>query len=133
MKRYFGNAAKLINSIAPRLGGCVAPDGTYAVDVNGNRVLYRHANFDARGSGYDHWDWMSPFGRRGELSKIDYVLLHASKPEETFYLVPFRNRPTQGFPPKLGWSPKPIYPNKLSDQYEPYRMSLAEVRRKLGS
>lgn len=126
---YFGIAKKRLTSIARRLGGKKASSGAYAIDVDGIRILYRHASFDNRASGYCHWNWDWPFGKsRREQSNVDYFLLHASKPKQTFFLIPFAKRPRRGLPRDDGFQVNPINQSNNRDRYEPFRKSIAEIK-----
>ena len=87
---YFPNSSTeiLLKAIARKLGGRIARDFA-GIIVNKHRILYRHAQFGItkfKGKGYERLNWSYPFGREGQLDGLDFVLLHASKPEEKFFL-----------------------------------------------
>lgn len=135
---YFkGSAAhKLLVAIAKRLDGKLADDFSGIV-VGGHRILYRHAQFGIvtgqTGGKYPRWNWGTPFGTTAHHRLIDYVLLHASRPEEAFFLVPVSKAQSlaRAFPLRLNIAADPKKQSAIFDKIAPYAVSLAELKRVL--
>lgn len=134
---FKGSAAhKLLTRIARRLNGRLAEDFS-GIIVGGHRILYRHAQFGIvigkKGGKYPRWNWGSPFGSTEHHRLIDYVLLHASRPEEVFFLVPVakaRNL-SRAFPVRFNIAVDPKKHSATYDKIAPCALSLKELRRRL--
>jgi hypothetical protein len=132
-----GSAAhKHLKRIARLLGGAVATD-FYGVTVAGRRILYRHGlawtQHSARKQEYDQIVWQRPFGRAADQRKVDFVLLHAAKPRELFFLFAASKAAAlaMNFPARLNIAADPAHVRGIREKIWAAQVSLAELKRKL--
>jgi hypothetical protein len=123
--------------VCERLGGKVSAN--FAGLIVGKRsVLYRHAqywtNHGRKGQKYEQLTWGKPFGSTEEHKIIDFVLLHASKPEEIFFLFPVAKAKllARTFPGNLNVAVSPIRDVTIRDKVEPFRVRFSDLKRVLN-
>jgi len=77
-------------ALAKRLGG-ENSRRFYGIVIGDKDVLYRHGQYrytvsPSNQERYFRWFWLK--ATEEDLKKTDFLLLHATKPDETFFLIP---------------------------------------------
>ena len=123
---------KRLVPLAERLGGKIS-DRFAGLVVGGNSVLYRHAQYYVmykKGRPYERLNWGKPFGGVAAHRLVNYVLLHATKPDEIFFLIPITKARTlsREFPQNINIGVDPKTQSSMRDKIEPYRMRITAIR-----
>jgi hypothetical protein len=108
------------------------------ITVKSKNVLYRHAQLADihRTVGdetrtYQRWNWKDPFHEKNK-TRIDFILLHADKPREVFFLLPASKNEelVKSFPRRINIAVDPIMdltPERA--MLMKYKMSAKEIKR----
>lgn len=128
-------AHEYLKKIARLLDGKVATE-FYGIEVNGQKILYRHGlAWTQRGkkNAYDQIAWHKPFGSSTDHRATDFVLLHATKPKALFFLFPTKKAQAlaMAYPRKLNIAADPHNVSETRQRIFDAKLSLEELRRKL--
>ncbi|HEY3856250.1 MAG TPA: hypothetical protein VGO67_17830 [Verrucomicrobiae bacterium] len=109
----------------------------HGITVGGTKILYRHGQYRYTVSPSNHktyyrWFWIG--ATDADLRLVDFVLFHATKPEETFFLVPTKKAKAiiDGSPPRISVAVEPGRAG-TRDQLEPFKVSFSELKKKLST